>query len=43
LPPTPFLAPLQEGGILAPTAGAGFMKLEVLSEVFGRSGGGGET
>ena len=28
-----------EGGILAPTAGAGFMKLEVLGAVFG---GGGE-
>ena len=27
---------LGEGGILAPTAGDGFMKLDVLKEVFGR-------
>jgi len=33
---------LGEGGILTPTQGAGFMKLEVLSAVFGRGGAAGK-
>lgn len=34
---------LGEGGILCPTEGDGFMKLEVLTEVFGRAQEGGEA